>query len=71
MNLSLKLRVILNLTILLLALSLPVFGQENNGAQSVPFSDAPYKIGEHLTYDVSFSNFLSVAHVDVQVVSHG
>ncbi len=71
MNLSLKLRVILNLTILLLALSLPVFAQENNGAQSVPFSDAPYKIGEHLTYDVSFSNFLSVAHVDVQVVSHG
>ena len=71
MNLSLKLRVILNLTILLLALSLPVFAQENNGAQSVPFSDAPYKIGEHLTYDVSFSNFLSVAHVDMQVVSHG
>jgi uncharacterized protein DUF3108 len=70
-NLSLKLRVILNLTILLFALSLPVFAQENNGAQSVPFSDAPYKIGEHLTYDVSFSNFLSVAHVDVQVVSHG
>ena len=71
MNLRLKLRVILNLTILLFALSLPVFAQENNGAQSVPFSDAPYKIGEHLTYDVSFSNFLSVAHVDVQVVSHG
>jgi len=70
-NLSLKLRVILNLTILLLALSLPVFAQENNGAPSIPFSDAPYKIGEHLTYDVSFSNFLSVAHVDVQVVSHG
>ena len=71
MNLSLKLRVILNLTILLLALSLSAFGQENNGAQSVPFTDAPYKIGEHLTYDVSFSNFLSVAHVDVQVVSRG
>ena len=70
MNLSLKLRVILNLTILLFALSLPAFGQENNGgAQSVPFSDAPYKIGEHLTYDVSFSNFLSIAHVDLQVVS--
>ena len=71
MNLSLKLQVILNLTILLLALSLPAFAQENNGAQSIPFSDAPYKIGEHLTYDVSFSNFLSVAHVDVQVVSRG
>jgi len=70
-NLSLNPRVVLNLTILLLALSLPVSGQENNGAQPVPFSIAPYKIGEHLTYDVSFSNFLSVAHVDVQVVSRG
>ena len=71
MNLSLKLPVILNLIILLLALSPPAPGQENNGAQSVPFSNAPYKIGEHLTYDVSFSNFFSVAHVDVQVVSRG
>ena len=71
MNLSLNPRVVLNLTILLLALSLPVAGQENNSAQPVPFSIAPYRIGEHLTYDVSFSNFLSVAHVDVQVVSRG
>jgi hypothetical protein len=70
-NLSLNLRVVLNLPILFFALFLPVFGQENNSAQPVPFSIAPYKIGEHLTYDVSFSNFLSVAHVDLQVVSRG
>jgi hypothetical protein len=70
-NLSLNLRVIFNLTLLFLAVSFPVFGQENNGAAPIPFSHAPYKVGEHLTYDVSFSNFLSIAHVEVQVVSRG
>jgi len=70
-NLSLNLRIIPNLVTLLLALAFPVFAQDGNGAVSFPFSPAPYKVGEHLTYDVSFSNFLSVAHVDVQVVSRG
>lgn len=69
MNLSLNLRVIFSLPILLSALSFPVIAQESNGVASVPFSEAPYKVGEHLTYDVSFSNFLSVAHVDFQVMS--
>jgi hypothetical protein len=68
-NLRLNLRLIFSLTILLLALAFPVFAQENNGAASVPFSQAPYKIGEHLTYSVSFSSFTSVAHVDLQVMS--
>lgn len=69
MNLSLNLPVIFKLSTLLLALSFPVFAQENNGAASAPLSQAPYKVGEHLTYDVSFSNFSSVAHVEVQVMS--
>jgi len=69
-NLSLNLRVILSLPILVLAFSFPVLAQDGNGAARFPFSQAPYKVGEHLTYDVSFSNFLSVAHVDIQVVSH-
>lgn len=71
MNLSLNLRIIFNLALLFFAFSSPVYGQENIEASSVPFSQAPYKVGEHLTYDVSFSNFLSVAHVDVQVMSRG
>ncbi|HEY6803926.1 MAG TPA: DUF3108 domain-containing protein [Pyrinomonadaceae bacterium] len=71
MNLSLNLRVIPSFVILLLALAFPVFGQNGNGGAPFPFSSAPYQVGEHLTYDVSFSNFLSVAHVEVQVMSRG
>ena len=71
MNLSLKLRLIFSFPILLLAFAFPVFAQEGDGVGTLPFSIAPYKIGEHLTYDVSFSNFMSIAHVDLQVVSRG
>jgi uncharacterized protein DUF3108 len=68
-NLSLNLRLIFSLTTLLLAVAFPVLAQENNSAATIPFSQAPYKVGEHLTYNVSFSSFTSVAHVDLQVVS--
>ena len=69
MNPSLNLRLIFSLTTLLLAFAFPVFPQETNGAGSIPFSQSPYKVGEHLTYNVSFSSFASVAHVDLQVMS--
>ncbi|HEX7295844.1 MAG TPA: DUF3108 domain-containing protein [Pyrinomonadaceae bacterium] len=51
------------LTILFLASLFPVFGQD--GASS------PYKIGERLTYIISYSNFPSAAHAQVQVVARG
>jgi hypothetical protein len=70
-NLSLNLRIIPSLVILLLALAFPVLAQDGNGGASFPFSQAPYQVGEHLTYDVSFSNFMSIAHVEVQVVARG
>ena len=70
MNLSLKPRVISTLVILLLALVSPLFAQ--NGAVSpFPFSQSPYRVGERLTYNVSFSNFPSAAHVELEVVSRG
>ena len=72
MNPSLNRPVFSTLTILFLALLFPVFGQENNGASgSGPFSSAPYKVGERLTYIVSYSNFPAAAHIEVQVVSRG
>lgn len=71
MNLSLKPRLISTLTILLLALIFPLFAQEKEALTPVPFSQAPYLIGERLTYNVSFSNFPSAAHVEVEVVSRG
>ena len=71
MNLSLKPRLISTLTILLLALIFPLFAQEKEVLTPIPFSQAPYLIGERLTYNVSFSNFPSAAHVEVEVVSRG
>ena len=63
MNLSLNRPAYPILILLFLASVFPVFGQD--GASS------PYRIGERLTYIVSYSNFSSAAHVQVQVVSRG
>ena len=71
MNLSLKLPVIFSLPILFLTLIASVSAQENSGPGSIPFSAAPYKIGERLTYNVSFSSFPSAAHIELQVISRG
>jgi Protein of unknown function (DUF3108) len=70
-NLSLKPRFISTLTLLFFALVFPLFAQENNGASGIGVSQSPYRVGEKLTYNVSFSNFPSAAHVEVEVVSHG
>ncbi|HLN99627.1 MAG TPA: DUF3108 domain-containing protein, partial [Pyrinomonadaceae bacterium] len=58
---------------LLLVLGAPVFSTyaQQTGALSQPFSPAPYRIGERLTYNVSFSNFVSAAHVELLVSARG
>lgn len=71
MNLSLKPPFISTLAILLLALIFPLVAQENGGDDPFPFSQSPYRVGERLTYNVSFSNFPSAAHVELEVVSRG
>lgn len=55
------------LTILFLALVSPVVAQ--NGAHAL--SQAPYRVGERLTYNVSFANFPSAAYAEFEVVSRG
>lgn len=70
MNRSLKPPFISILTILVLASVFPIFAQEKDGG-ALAFSQSPYRVGERLTYNVSFSNFPSAAHVEVEVVSHG
>jgi hypothetical protein len=67
-NLSLNRPAYPILTILFLASLFPVFGQD--GA-ALPFSNAPYQVGERLTYIISYSNFSSAAHVQMQVVARG
>ncbi len=71
MNLSLKRPLISTIAILLIALIFPLFAQEKETLTPIPFSQAPYLIGERLTYNVSFSNFPSAAHVEVEVVGRG
>ena len=70
MNLRLKRLGFSTLLPLFFALSLPVLAQENNGGSRVSYS-TPFQIGERLTYIVSYSNFPSAAHVNIQVVSRG
>src|SRR6185312_12749306 len=35
------------------------------------FSPAPYRVGERLTYNVSFSNFVSAAHIELLIAARG
>lgn len=43
---------------------------EQNSSDLV-FSKAPYRIGERLTYHVSFSNFIDAAHIELQIMGRG
>ena len=71
MKRSLKPPFISTLFILFIASVFPLFAQEKDGVAPPAFSQAPYRVGERLTYNVSFSNFPSAAHVEVEVVSRG
>ncbi|HET6669989.1 MAG TPA: DUF3108 domain-containing protein [Pyrinomonadaceae bacterium] len=59
------------LLFVLLALNPSAAGQRKGDIASLPFSPAPYRVGERLTYDISFSNFISAAHVEIRVVALG
>ena len=69
MNRTLKPLFISTLAILFLAHVFPVFAQQKE--EVAPPWQSTYKVGERLTYNVSFSNFPSAAHLEVQVVSRG
>jgi hypothetical protein len=47
----------------------PLHAQSRSDVADLEVSNAPYRVGEHLSYNVSFSNFLTAAHVDLLVVS--
>jgi len=59
------------LLLVLGAFAFPSFAQQTNEPPFQPFSPAPYRVGERLTYNVSFSNFISAAHVELLVASRG
>ncbi len=53
------------------AFALPFYAQGTDNITNQPFSPAPYKVGERLTYSVSFSSFVSAAHVEMLVAGRG
>ena len=71
MTQRLKPLVVFGSLILVAALAVSSGSQVVNGQSSEPFSPAPYRVGERLTYNVSFSNFVSAAHIELLVSAHG
>jgi hypothetical protein len=57
--------------LLSLAALAPARAQRNRDITTLPFNSAPYRLGERLTYNVSFSNFNSAAHVELFVAGRG
>ncbi len=57
--------------LLVLGAFLPSSAQQKGDLTSQPFSPAPYQVGERLTYNISFSNFISAAHAEFLVASRG
>ncbi len=45
--------------------------QSRSDIASLPLNRGPYRVGERLTYNVSFSNFISAGHVELHVASGG
>jgi hypothetical protein len=67
---SLKLAVVCNLIIIALTLmSYPAHSKSDSVFSQV--SPASYRNGERLTYNVSYSNIISAAHVELQVGARG
>ncbi len=55
-----------------LALVSPLHAQRRDETVVIPpFSNTPYQLGELLTYNVTFSNFVDAAHVEMLVAERG
>ena len=52
-------------------LTCKIVAQQRIEATQAPFNAATYRVGERLTYDVSFSQFVSAAHVELLVAARG
>ncbi len=68
---QLKPQVFLSCCLFLVTLVLPAHAQRSETSNTLPLSSAPYRVGERLTFNVSFSNFTSAAHVELEVAAKG
>src|SRR5712692_3885985 len=62
---------IAQLTALLISLTCTLHAQQKSDASQSPVNAAAYRVGERLTYNVSFSQFVSAAHVELFVAGRG
>lgn len=62
---------LLILTTLLLLLSIPAAAQRAEVADTVPFAQSPYRVGERLTYHVTYSSFINAAHIELLIAARG
>jgi len=62
---------IAQLTALLISLTCTLYAQPKGEASQSPVNAAAYRVGERLTYNVSFSQFVSAAHVELLVAGRG
>lgn len=56
---------------LLVSLTCTIVAQKKSEVTQAPFNSAAYRIGERLSYNVDFSNFVSAAHVELLVAARG
>jgi hypothetical protein len=59
------------LLLILGAFALPSSAQNTTDLVAQPISPAIYRVGEHLTFNVSFSNFISAAHIELLIAARG
>src|SRR5882672_4068088 len=62
---------IAQLTALLVSLTCTRHDQQKSEASQSPFNTAAYRVGERLSYNVSFSQFVSAAHIEFFVAGRG
>jgi hypothetical protein len=68
LNFSLKLA---QLMALLVSLTCTIAAQQKGETTQAPFNGAAYRVGERLTYNVDFAQFVSAAHVELFVAGRG
>lgn len=59
------------LLMMLAATASSLLAQSRDENVAAPFSKTPYQVGELLTYNVSFSNFVDAAHIQLLVAERG
>jgi hypothetical protein len=59
------------LTALLVSLTCTIVAQQDSGAAPASFSPGAYRLGERLTYNISFSHYVSAGHIELMVNRRG